>query len=477
MKPQTVLLINPCATYSNEIAQKCYPPLNLLYLARALLRAGVQVHVLDANALALPRDQTVALARQLRPDLVGIPLYTEILSSVHRLAQSLREALPETRLVLGGAHASALPRETLDQFPAVDFILAGPAERSIVQLSEALSGARGLVDVEGLTYRADGAIAQTALAAPGRQLDDVGTPARELVQKLYDRGLYYTLLVRTRPVDTLVTSRGCPFACTFCYNQDHAYRHHSVDHVMDEILSIHGRGVRDIEIVDDTFTFHRERALEILGRIIKERLPLSFRIKSRVDVIDPEFVRTARRAGVYMISYGMESADDEILRRMNKRTTVEQNERAARLTMEAGIACHTSWIIGHPGETPESIARTIDFIVKVKPTTAQIGLLRPYPQTTVYREAKDLGWLRGEWRVDSDEYPWVQLPWVRDRTHIEGIVQRAVRQIYFRPHYLRQFATMAIVNVNTTLARYAMQEARKAVMNLVRPGAKRSGSL
>ena len=103
MKPQTVLLINPCATYSNEIAQKCYPPLNLLYLARALLRAGVQVHVLDANALALPRDQTVALARQLRPDLVGIPLYTEILSSVHRLAQSLREALPETRLVLGGA--------------------------------------------------------------------------------------------------------------------------------------------------------------------------------------------------------------------------------------------------------------------------------------------------------------------------------------------------------------------------------------
>ena len=95
----------------------------------------------------------------------------------------------------------------------------------------------------------------------------------------------------------------------------------------------------------------------------------------------------------------------------------------------------------------------------------------------MYREAKDLGWLRGEWRVDSDEYPWVQLPWVRDRTHIEGIVQRAVRQIYFRPHYLRQFATMAIVNVNTTLARYAMQEARKALMNLVRPGAKRSGSL
>jgi len=476
--PLRALFINPCATYAHEIAQKCYPPLNLLYLARALLDEEFDAHVLDANALALDNREVAAHAAGIRPDLIGLPLYTEIMGAVHRTATALQEAVPGARFVMGGAHASALPRETLRGFSAVEFILRGQAEKGIVKLCRALQDGGPLDGIPGLTWRAgDGSIGENPPERPERDLDSIGAPARELVADMYEQKRYYTILVRERPVDTLITSRGCPFACNFCYNQDHYYRCHSPDRVIDEIVSIYERGIRDIEICDDTFTFDRDRAMRIFDRLIRERLPVSFRIKSRVDVVDDAFVRRAKRAGVYMISYGMESGDDEMLRRMNKRTSVADNARACEITRRHGIAAHSGWILGYPGETPESIERTVNFIVKIKPTTAQVAQLRPYPQTVAYQEAKDAGMLRGEWGVAEDEYPWVQLPWVRDREHMRSIVQKAVRKIYYRPHYVKEFGLMVIGNANVTLARYAFQELRKSVRSVLGVGRERIGSV
>jgi radical SAM superfamily enzyme YgiQ (UPF0313 family) len=462
-----ILLINPRATYAYEIAQKCYPPLNLLYLAAHLKREGFDVRVLDANALRMDDARIGRFAVSCSPQLVGIPLYTEIMSSVYRLTDRLRPLLPNARFVMGGPHPSALPEQVLNDFLGVDFVLRGESEKSIVELCNALSGAGSPAAVKGLSYRSDGRILHNPSADILSDLDAVGVPARELVEDVYRMKRYYTLLVRERPVDTLITSRGCPFSCNFCYNLNHRYRYRSTSRVMEEIVSIYRRGIRDIEICDDTFTIHRDRAVALFEALIRERLPVSFRIKSRVDVVDREFATKARKAGVYMISYGMESGDDGILKRMNKRTTVAHNERACRLTKEAGIACHTGWILGYPGETPESIERTVTFIISIKPTTAQIALLRPYPHTRVYQEAKEAGTLQGDWSVHSDEYPWVKLPWTITRRDLERCLHRAVRRVYYRPYYVRQFGAMVLAGANATLARYALQETRKTLANLV----------
>ncbi len=473
-----VLLINPRATYAYEIAQKCYPPLNLLYLATHLMRNGFTVRLLDANAMRMDDEKIEREAVSFRPDLVGIPLYTEILSSVYRMTNHLRRALPDAHFVMGGPHASALPDDVLEEFDDVDFVLRGEAEKSIVELCKALHGGRDVCEIKGLSYKSETGIVHNAQADFLSNLDEGGFPARELVEDVYRAKRYYTLLVRERPVDTLITSRGCPFNCNFCYNLNHHYRYRSTDHVMQEILSIFKRGVRDIEICDDTFTFNRDRAAALFDKLIAERLPVSFRIKSRVDVVDAEFVSKAREAGVYMISYGMESGDDEMLRRMNKRTTVADNERACRLTKEGGLAAHTGWILGYPGETPESIERTVNFIIAIKPTTAQIALLRPYPHTKVYREAEEAGTLRGEWSVESDEYPWVKLPWVETRRDLEQCVHKAVRRIYYRPYYVWQFGKMILAGANMTLARYGLQETRKTIFHAIRPRrAERPGSV
>lgn len=460
-----VLLINPRATYAYEIAQKCYPPLNLLYLGAHLLNAGFETRVIDANAMRMDDAQIGRAALSYNPHVVGVPLYTEVMSSVRVMIERLRGLLPNARFVMGGPHASALPERTLQDFGAVDYVLAGEGERSIVELCVAIAGNGDVTRVSGLSYRTVSGVVGNPVAESEANLDAVGFPARELVEDVYRMGRYYTLLVRERPVDTLITSRGCPFDCDFCYNLNHRYRHRSTEHVMEEILSIHRRGIRDIEICDDTFTVNRDRAVALFEALMRERLPISFRIKSRVDVIDAEFVTKARRAGVYMISFGMESGDDEMLRRMNKRTTVAQNERACRLTKDSGIACHTGWILGYPGETPESVERTVRFIVAMRPTTAQIALLRPYPQTRVYQEAKSAGTLQGDWDVRSGEYPWVKLPWTATRGDLERCVRHAVRRVYLRPYYVGQFGAMILRSANTTLARYALQEARKAVLH------------
>jgi len=477
-RPFNVLFINPRATYADEIAQKCYPPLNLLYLATQLRRHGVSVRVLDANALRLHDEAIAEAARACDPDLIGAPLYTEVLASVWRMLECVHRAVPTARIVLGGPHASAVPEQVLDDFTHADFVMTGESERSIVQLCAALARDGDLSSVRNLWYRRDGRVVHTPPADRVTDLDGLGFPARDLVEEVYSAKRYYTLLVRERPVDTLVTSRGCPFSCHFCYNHDRHYRYRSTEHVMEEIVSIYRRGIRDIEILDDTFTFRRERAAALFDALIRERLPISFRIKSRVDVVDEEFVRKAKRAGVYMISYGMESGDDEMLRRMNKRTTAADNARACRLTKQAGIACHSGWILGYPGETPESIERTVNFIIAIKPTTAQLALLRPYPKTVAYEEAKAKGTLVGDWSIHSDDYPWVKLPWVQTRADLERVLHRAVRKIYYRPYYVLQFGSMILAGANLTLARYALQETRKSLKHLLGIGrAERVGSV
>jgi len=472
-----VLLINPRATYAFEIAQKCYPPLNLLYLATALRQHCVDVRVLEANALAMTDEQIAEATRAYQPDLVGVPLYTEIMAPVYRMVSALAQAVPGTRFVFGGPHASALPDRVLADYPQVDFVMRGESELSFPALCKALQEGADLAGVKGLSFRKDGVVTHNPPADFARDLDATGFPARDLVMDVYEQKKYYTLLVRQRPVDTIMTSRGCPFHCNFCYNQNHHYRHRSTDHVMEEIVAIRQRGIRNVEIVDDTFTFQRDRAMEIFDRLIREGLGISFRIKSRVNVVDEEFLAKARAAGAYLIAYGCESGDDDMLRRMNKRTRAADNERAIRLTKAAGIACHTSWVFGYPGETPESIERTVDFIVRTRPTTAQIALLRPYPQTEAYRDAKERGWLRGEWSVSSDEYPWVELPWVETRRDLEKFIQRAMRRVYYRPYYLWQFGKMILMGANLTLARYTWQEAKKNLAFLVRRRAARPGSV
>jgi radical SAM superfamily enzyme YgiQ (UPF0313 family) len=458
-----VLLITPRSTYCNEVAQKVYPPLNLLYLAASLRAHGYAVDVLEANGLRMTDEQIKEHIRATRPSLVGIPVYSEILHQVRLLTELAKEAGAE-KVVLGGPHTAAVPERSLEYFPRADFLLCGEAEDTLPQLVAELNNPSAYPSISGLWWRENGELKVNPCDGQKPDIHQIPRPARDLVEEVYASKRYYTVMVRQRPVDTIMTSRGCPFRCNFCYNTNFKYRGRTPEDVIDELVSIRQRGIRNVEIVDDHFTAHRERAMKIFDLIIAEKLGISFRIKSRVNVVDEELLARARQAGAYQISYGMESGVQRILDAMNKKTKVEHIVEATRLTQKAGLAVHSSWVFGYPGETPESIEETIDLIVKLKPTTANVAMMRPYPETAAYHEAKEQGMLRGDWHPDAEDFPWVQLPWVKSKEELQAVVKKAMRRIYYRPHYVMAMGGEILRNANVTLAQYAFQELRRTML-------------
>jgi radical SAM superfamily enzyme YgiQ (UPF0313 family) len=457
-----VFLINPRATYYNEIAQKCYPPMHLLYLAAALRRRDFKPVVMDANAFRMTDDEIAAEIRAAKPLLVGLSLYSDILRQVRDTTLLIREASPESRIVLGGPHVSSVPIETMEQFREADYALVGEAEQSLAELCGKLLRGEGVDQVPGVVYRRDGQV-RCGPEPVFPELEEVPRPARDLVERAYQEKRYYSIMVRKTPVDTLFTSRGCPFRCGFCYNYRHNYRYRTPDDVVDELTRIREHGIRDVEIADDTFTGRRGRALAIFDLIMAEKLDISFRIKSRVDVFNEELAKKARQAGVYLVAFGMESGSQRMLDAMNKKTTVEMNARACQLTRKYKMLSHSSWIIGYPGETPESVNETLDFVRKNRPSTVNLAVLRPYPETEAYRIAQSSGDLVGGWGPDAEEMPWIRLPWAPEKKILDDLCRKIKRKVYFRPYYAAAFASQIVRNANWKLARYAWLEFQRTI--------------
>jgi radical SAM superfamily enzyme YgiQ (UPF0313 family) len=452
-----VVLINPRATYVDEIAQKCFPPMQLLYLAAALRDLGFQPSVLDANAFRMSDQQIGEQIGKAQPLVVGLSVYSDILRQVRDMTRLVRRASPDSRIVLGGPHVSAVPVRTMEQFSDADYALCGEAEVTLPALCEGVASGQAVDGIPGIYFRRDGAVV-TGPPCVFPELDQVPRPARDLVARAYEEKRYYSIMVRNKPVDTLFTSRGCPFRCGFCYNFRRNYRFRTPEDVLDELTRIRERGIRDVEIADDTFTGRRSRALEIFDRIIAEKLDISFRIKSRVDVFNEELARKAKQAGVYLVAFGMESGSQQMLDLMDKRTTVQMNARACELSRKYGLLSYSSWLIGYPGETPETVCETLDFIRKHHPSTVNLAVLRPYPNTEAYEIARSSGSLVGDWDPDAEELPWVRLPWAPEKKILDDLCRRTKQKVYFTPHYVASFAGQILRHANWTLARYAWQE-------------------
>jgi anaerobic magnesium-protoporphyrin IX monomethyl ester cyclase len=460
---RSVVLVNPKATYADEIAQKCFPPINLLLLAACLEKADIPVHVVDANAMRMSDEELGRRLSDANPILIGVPMYAETIYTTARTIEFMRSSFPSAKIVTGGPQASAAPTWMLDEVPEIDYVLAGDGEESLVDLARYLRAGQDPTDKIGGLYTRDSKLTINGRGPRVQNLDDIPLPSRHLVQEVYDLKRYYALLIAQRPVDSMITSRGCPHSCHFCYNVDTKMRFRSIDNCLEEIHWLRDRGITNIEILDDNFTAARSRAIKFFERLKKEKLGITLRVKARADAIREDMVKAAREAGVYNMSIGMESGSDGILTAMNKRITVEELTSAAEMVMRYGMACHTGWIIGYPGETPETIEQTVDLIRKMKPTTAGVGILRPYPGTALYDQAKAEGTLMGEWSAHEPKAPWVKLPWVDSYQDLVKILKKVMRRIYWRPYYAWLYGKRIVTNANWIMAQYALQEISRSM--------------
>jgi anaerobic magnesium-protoporphyrin IX monomethyl ester cyclase len=366
-----------------------YLPINLAYLAAVLEEKGYDIMVLDCPALQMNHEKLKAKLASFDPDIVGISTMTPTLPSAFLAARAAKEVCPNTKVVLGGLGATFLDEQILKAEPAVDVIVRGEGEQTMLELAQNPSDPKKLHKIDGVTFRGEKQIVRTPDRPVTQNLDELPRPA----YKHFPLEKYRLFGRKVLPV---ATSRGCPFNCSFCVTPQmfhHTFRMRSPKNVVDELewlKNVHG--AEAFSFYDDMLTYDKKRVYEICDGMRERKLDLPWDCQSRVDTVNREMVFKMKEAGCQELFYGVETGSQEILDVMGKKTSIEQNENAIKWAKEAGIFVAISVVIGYPGETRHSVQQTLDFIRKVKPDDAFLCVATPSPGSELANIVKKKGW-------------------------------------------------------------------------------------
>jgi len=371
------------------------PPLGLAYLMQVAQTRGCKYEIYDQDhhSKFLRLDE---MLEGFTPDVIAVSFMTPQYGEAGRAVGRFRDRFSHARIIVGGPHATALPRQTLEEMTEVDYLCRGEGERTFGDFLRYLNGEIGLEAVDGLYYRSGDRISANAPRPliPGEELDNYGIEW----QKLLEHGPYVSKLSYRNtavPVFPVITARGCPFQCTFCDEGNiwqRKVRMRSIDKVVEEIEFLAGRyGAEYLNILDDTFTLKKSRVFEFCERI--KPLGLHFRITSTVKGVDEQILARLREAGCDLVAYGVESGDPDVLRIMKKRQSLDDVRRAFRLTREAGILSYALCMVGNIGETRPAVEKTAKLLDEIKPDLASCSIMTPYPGSENYRTCKQNGWI------------------------------------------------------------------------------------
>lgn len=405
------------------------PPLGLASLAAVMEEKGVSARILDAQALELDEAAVVNAACESAPRWVGISATTPIVNGACRIARALRKRLPEARIVFGGAHPSALPEETLEASGA-DFVLSGEAEATL----PLLVGGETPEKVPGLCRRDDGTIRRNEPGPPIEDLDALPAPA---FAKL-PIGKYRPALgnYRLLPCLGVTMTRGCYGRCTFCYRHifGSKVRAHSAERILEILGLLRDRfHVREVQFYDDIFLGTKQRIAEFCELLLKQGPKMAWGCNLRAELTDETTLRLMRRAGCWLVDYGIESGDAEILGATRKQVDLERTIEAMRTARRAGMRLKSGLMLGFPGETKEAMKRTVLAAMRAAPDSAMFNIVTPFPGTEIFAQCETDGTLLSK---DWDRYdystPLIALPGGGEK-ELTKIYRWAYRRFYFRP--------------------------------------------
>jgi radical SAM superfamily enzyme YgiQ (UPF0313 family) len=420
-------------------------PLNLGYLV-AYLREHDDRHeylILDAEARRLGFAAIEQEIREFRPDWVGITMGTPTYLHVMEIVNRVKTVGKNILVAVGGPHPSGHASQVVAE-SEIDFAFAGESEESFRILVDKLTSGGSVADVPGLAYRdTDGTVRFTPKGPLIDDLDKLPFPARDLLPT----HLYHVPATREDgggAAANMITSRGCPYHCTYCDSQviwTRRVRLRSPMNVVDEIQECYEQyGARTFTFHDDIFCMKRERTIEICREICRRKLDITWSCMTRVNFVWPDAVAAMKKAGCAKLLFGLESGSNEILKILQKNATTEQAREAFRITKAAGIKTGGSFMIGNIGDTEETIRQTIAFAKSLDPDTIGFFVAVPYPGTQMYKEAKKLGYLRKDlaWEdfavVGKGRSP-MELPNL-SAERIRELQIKALREFYFRPRYM-----------------------------------------
>lgn len=398
--------------------------------------------LLDAPSHGVSAEETIHIARDY--DFVVLFTCTAGFRSDIRLAEKMKDARPEIKIGFVGPHVTVQPEESLKASSAIDFVARKEFDFSVAEFA----WGRKIEEIDGISFRKNGRIIHNPDRPAIEDLD-----ALPFVVEIYKRDLditRYNIPYLHHPYISFYTSRGCPALCTFCLwpqtMSGHRWRTRSSDNVIAEVkraLKLFPEA-REIFFDDDTFTWTKSRVLELCEKL--KPLKFTWSCNSRVNT-DYETLKAMREAGCRLLIVGFESGDPTILKNIKKGATVEQAFRFMKDCKRLGVTVHGDFQIGHPGETRETIERTIQFAMKLDPETMQVSMSHPYPGTAFYDYLEKHGYLTAAEMTDEQghQLPNIQYPGLSRREIVEA-VENFYSRYYFRPRIIFRIVRRVIFN-------------------------------
>lgn len=429
-----ITLINPrLKTWSPNI----YAPLGLAYIATALEYAGHSVSILDLNSQKVPDSK---LAKELESaDIIGITGMITEYKEVLRLSAVARESNPEARIILGGALATTCTDEVL-LLSKADCVVIGEGEKTIVELTSTIEYGMDFSKVKGIAYKTNGAVNVNPMREPIKNLDDILYPARYLLDmNRYTTHHFKSFGIKVPKIKstTMVTSRGCPFNCSFCFQDmwGHKWRGRSPENIIGEIKQLKNQGFNGFVFNDDTFVLDKKRAIDFCNQLISSKLNISWYCNGRVNLMSEELLEAMSRSGCKGIAYGIESGNQQILDSIKKGITLEQVTRVVEMTKKVGIHITGYFMLGILGDTKATIQETFEFARKLDLNFYGFAMTSPILGTPMYDSAKEKGMVMQEGLEDWSFHASVNLTQDCSKEDLEHYNEVAFREFTLAKRY------------------------------------------
>ncbi len=451
-----------------------WPQVSLAQMA-ALLHPAYSVRIIDANAERMDWAEFTRLLEEIRPRYYLTQVTAPTLEN--DMYGCFLAKARGAKTIAFGTHVTPIPRETLRQYPSLDYVIVGEPDltlRDLIDQLDKIVGQRSaevnelflksdadykpaesedevpsIKEIKGLAWR-DGSEFHINLPRPFiSDLDDLPTPMHELLPLSK-----YRMPLIKGPFTFIVTSRGCPAGCTYCIKHvsyQYTTRLRSPAKLIEEMWKLKELGIHNIHMYADLFTVNREQVVQLCRLMIDEKINIKWTCNSRVDYVDEEMLLLMGQAGCRLISWGIESGNEQILRNVRKGAYPEKAERALRWAKKAGIMNWGYFIIGLPGETEETIRQTIDFSKKLPLDIALFHVAAPYPGTPFFFEVVKKGWFRQGTRweqVDMDRETVLDYPGLPAERLLYW-QKRAFREWAFRPGPMWTYTKMLFSDWST----------------------------
>jgi radical SAM superfamily enzyme YgiQ (UPF0313 family) len=417
-------------------------PIGILTLAAWLEKHGHPTEVHDCLGPLSPpgTEENAELILATNPEIVGFSVTTSAFMDAVEITRYIKNKRPDITVVYGNVHVSSIGAPLLDHFPEIDYLVIGEGEGSMLDLAEGKPPG----EIPNLVYRDGGSNISNPRRARILNLDELPFPAYEKL-KGFPEGYHLPLFsYAKRWGGTMVTSRGCPYTCSFCDRTvfERLYKYNSAQYIYDHMKHLRDNfGVYHINFYDDLFTAQKKRVTELCNLLIEKPLGMNFNCAIRTGHTSDEMLAVLKKAGALMVSMGIESADPEMMERHKAGVTLEAVKKTVEQIHAAGLRAKGLFIFGMPGETPETVKVTSDFILSLDLDEMNMTKFSPLYGAPIWDECKSgSGNFNEDWRL-MNCLNFVYLPeGFSSREEMDALYNWHVRRFYDSKGYRRRFA-------------------------------------